>query len=61
MVVLTALAVHARGWIASQPVAASSAKPSQAQQESSALQAEIIAITPRGFEPVEIARPAGAW
>jgi hypothetical protein len=61
VVALTALAAHARGWLHSRPVAASATKPSQAQQTGSDLQAELITITPRGFEPAEITRPAGRF
>lgn len=53
LVALTALAVHARGWFAP--------KPLQAQQTGSALEAEVITITPLGFEPAEITRPAGRF
>ena len=61
LVVLTALIVHARVWIATEPGAVSTVKPLQAQQEGSDLQAEIITITPRGFEPVQITRPPGRF
>lgn len=61
LVALTALAVHARGWIASPPAATSVAKPLQTQQAGSAREAEIITITPIGFEPSEVTRPAGSF
>jgi hypothetical protein len=61
LVALTALGVHARGWLTSHPAATSTAKPLQAQQTGSELQAEIITITPRGFEPAEITRPTGRF
>lgn len=61
LVALTTLAVQARYWFAQYPPTTLSAKPVRAQQEGSDLQAEIITITPRGFEPVEITRPAGRF
>jgi hypothetical protein len=61
LVVLTTLAVQAQYWFAQYPPTTLSAKPAQAQQEGSDLQAEIITITPRGFEPAEITRPAGRF
>jgi hypothetical protein len=61
LVVLTALTAYARGWLASQPAAASTAKPLGAQQTGSAIEAELITITPRGFEPAQITRPPGRF
>lgn len=60
-VVLTALAVHARGWLATQPAAASPAKSLRAPQTGSALEVELITVTSHGFDPAEIARPAGRF
>lgn len=64
---LIVIAAHARGWLTSRPAASSSAFASASfgqQQETrqrSRMEAEIITITPLGFEPLEIMRPAGRF
>jgi hypothetical protein len=57
----TALAIQGRHWLAQYPTTVLSVEPAQAQQTGLALEAEIITITPRGFEPAEITRPKGAF
>ena len=65
-----ALAVSARGWLvphrsgypgaATTPARASSSSRPSTQQETP-LQAELITVTPRGFEPTEITRTPGRF
>lgn len=56
---VTALAIEGRQWLTQYPSSILSAEPAQAQQTGSDIQAEIITITPTGFEPAEITRSAG--
>lgn len=65
---LTAFTVKAQGWHAARLTANSamlwvtSTTPGRAlQTDSQQVQAEVITITPRGFEPLEITRPAGKF
>ena len=64
---LTAFTVKAQSWRAPHLPAGTTvswsvaANPARAMQTGSQLQAEIITITPRGFEPLEITRAAGRF
>jgi hypothetical protein len=65
--VLSALTVKAQGWLTSSlqvksaNPGAASAPDGQAMQTEPKMQAEIITITPRGFEPLEIRRAPGRF
>jgi hypothetical protein len=61
IVVLTALAIHARSWLSHQAQDEPPVTPPQTQQNGAALKAEIITITPRGFEPMGITRSPGRF
>lgn len=68
-ITLAALAVGARNWLMPRaPVAAlipppttAPVRPQQGTRQGSQMEAEIITITPRGFEPTEITRPKGPF
>ena len=68
LVALSAIAAGARNWLTPRPSAVTPAPPAhaysspqQGAHKRSQMEAEIITITPRGFEPAEITRPKGAF